>query len=125
MITRQKIRTVQEKIQRAIAEIEKEEQVKISFGTRSFNNAEYSTKMTVKTVAKDKSTMKAVGSVNKVMSQSYGFDENIIGKQFTNGNGTHTIIEFKTRNRKYPIITECSNGGRYKLSVGQVKMYLR
>ena len=124
MITRQKIQTVQEKIKMAIAQIEKEENVKISFGTRSFNDAEYTTKMTVRTVAKDQSTMKAVGSVNKLQSQMLGFQDNIIGKTFTNGNGIHTIVEFKTRNRKYPIITQCTNGISYKLSTEQVKKYL-
>lgn len=121
MITREKIRTVQDKIKMAIAQIEREEEVSISFGSRSFNNSMYSTKMTVKTIAKDESTMVAVGNVNSRMSQSYGFEGNIIGKTFVSNGSTHTITEFKTRNRKYPIITQSSNGGSYKHTVEQIK----
>ena len=123
MITSTKINTVQEKIKLAITQIEKEEQVKINFGTCSYTNKDYTTRMKVTTLAKDQATMSAVGNVNTMMSKRYGFQENIIGKTFTNKRGTHTITEFKTSNRKYPIITTCSNGKSYKMSPTQVKMY--
>ncbi len=123
MITKRKITTVQDKIKRALAQIEQEEKVKISFGTRSYNDSEYSTKMVVKTIAKDVKTVKAVDGVQTQMSMNYGFSENIIGKTFRTMNGTHTIKEFKTRNRKYPIITTCSNGGSYKFAPSQIKSY--
>ena len=115
MTTSTKINTVQEKIKLAIAQIEKEEQVKINFGTCSYTNKDYTTRMKVTTLAKDEATMSAVGNVNTMMSKRYGFQENIIGKSFTNQRGTHTIVEFKTSNRKYPIITECTDGKRYKM----------
>jgi hypothetical protein len=123
MITSSKINSVQEKIKLAISQIEKEEQVKINFGTCSYNNKEYTTRMKVTTLAKDEVTMVAVGSVNGRISQRYGFQENIIGKSFTNKRGTHTIVEFKTTNRNYPIITNCTDGKSYKMSPSQVKMY--
>jgi hypothetical protein len=123
MITRTKIRTIQDKIQRAIAEIEKEEDVEISFGSRRFDSSMYSTKMTVKTTAQDESTVIAVDSVNTRMSQSYGFSENIIGKTFTINGNRHIITEFKTRNRKYPIITQ-SNGRGYKHTTSQIKTHI-
>ena len=125
MITASKINTVQEKIKMAIAQIEKEEQVKINFGTCSYTNKDYTTRMKVTTLAKDKATMSAVGNVNTMVSKRYGFQENIIGKSFTNKTGTHTVVEFKTSNRKYPVITECSNGKRYKMSPSQLKMYFK
>lgn len=123
MITASKINTVQEKIKLAIAQIEKDEQVKISFGTCSYNNKDYTTRMKVTTLANDEATMSAVGNVNTMVSKRYGFQENIIGKTFTNKRGTHTIVEFKTSNRKYPIITECTDGKRYKMNPTQIKMY--
>lgn len=123
MITSSKINSVQEKIKLAIAKIEKEEQVKINFGTCSYNNKEYTTRMKVTTLAKDEVTMSAVGNVNTMVSKRYGFQENIIGKSFTNKRGTHTIVEFKTSNRNYPIITECTDGKRYKMAPSQVRMY--
>ena len=39
MITKQKINIVQERIKEAIAQIEREEDVTISFGSRSYNNS--------------------------------------------------------------------------------------
>ena len=80
MITASKINTVQEKIKMAIAQIEKEEQVKINFGTCSYTNKDYTTRMKVTTLAKDKATMSAVGNVNTMVSKRYGFQENIIGR---------------------------------------------
>jgi hypothetical protein len=126
MINRDKVRGVQDRIKAAIRLIEQEEQVKISFGTCSFDNSQYGVKMTVKTTAQDESTVKAVDSVNTRMSRSYGFSENVIGKTFV-GNKTgdiHTITEFKTRNRKYPIISTC-NGRGYKHTPTQITNYLR
>ena len=124
MITKQKITTVQDKIKLAIAQIEQEEQVKISFGTRSYDNSMYSTKMTVTTTSQDTNTVQAVSGVNTRMSQSYGFSENIIGKTFVSNGKTHTISAFKTRNRKYPIISQADNGGSYKHTTEQIKRYI-
>ena len=128
MITRQKIQTIQDKIKRAIEQIEQEEQVSISFGTRSYDNAKYTTKMTVKTTAEDENTVVAVTNVDTRMSRSYGFSENIIGKTFIGGRTgqVHTIIEFKTRNRKYPIISTCGvTGQSFKHTVSQIENHLR
>ncbi len=124
MITKQKITTVQEKIKQAIAQIEQEEQVSIKFGNRSYNNSMYSTKMTVTTTAQDNNTVQAVDSVNTRMSQSYGFSENIIGKTFVSNGKTHTITEFKTRNRKYPVITNVAGGSSYKHTLETIKRYV-
>ena len=52
MITREKILQIQNKIKEAIAQIEKDENVKIDFGTLSFNPQKYSTSMTVSTLEK-------------------------------------------------------------------------
>ena len=80
--------------------------------------------MTVKTTAQDESTVVAVDSVNTSMSQSYGFVGNIIGKTFVSNGKTHTITEFKTRNRKYPIITKADNGRGYKHTTSQIKTHI-
>ncbi len=125
MITSNKINRIQDKIKSLIKKIEKEEEVKISFGTCRYNNSEYKTTMKVNTTAKDKSTVKAVGNVNTNLSKSYGFDSNIIGKSWMNRGIKHTIVEFKTRNRKYPVISENILGKRYKHTIGQVKLHLK
>ena len=52
MINESKINQVQNKIKAAIAQIEREENVKIYFGSVSYTKAFYGTKMTVKTLEK-------------------------------------------------------------------------
>jgi len=122
MIDSNKINTVQRKIKEAIAQIEKDEEVKISFGTSRYTKADYKTTMTVKTTATDEKTVKAVDSVDELMSKRYGFSENIVGKSFTVNSGTYKVTGFKTRNRKYPIIAINADGKSYKFVPSQVKI---
>ena len=111
MITSTKINSVQAKIKAAIAQIAREENVDITFGSCRYDSAKYNTTMTVKT---------KVITVNDNTSKMLGFDGNVIGR-FTIVNGkTFTITDIKTRNRTYPIIAEFE-GRSYKLSVPQVK----
>jgi hypothetical protein len=118
MINETKIRSVQEKIKRAIAQIEKEENVKIDFGSISYNAAFYGSKMTVKTLEKTDTVSKTYETICKRM----GFTQNIIGMQFTGTNGVYEITEIKTRNRTYPVIAKSlSSGKSYKYSVNQIK----
>jgi hypothetical protein len=121
MIDRTKVRRIQEKIQNAIAQIEKEENVSIEFGTRTFSETQYTTKMTVKSTATDTKTIKAVESENELLSKSYGFNKNIIGEKFTIQGKSLEVKSFKTRNRKYPIIAETIDGRSFKLSPAQIK----
>jgi restriction endonuclease S subunit len=116
MITSAKINSVQAKIKAAIAQIAREENVDISFGSCRYDSAKYNTTMTVKT----KVITERVITVNDNTSKMLGFDGNVIGR-FTVVNGkTFTITDIKTRNRTYPIIAEFE-GKSYKLSVAQVK----
>jgi uncharacterized Zn finger protein len=116
MITTAKINSVQAKIKAAIAQIAREENVDISFGSCRYDSAKYNTTMTVKT----KVITERVITVNENTSKMLGFDGNVIGK-VTRVNGKNFMItDIKTRNRTYPIIAEC-DGKSYKLSVAQVK----
>lgn len=119
MITSTKINSVQAKIKAAIAQIAREENVDITFGSCRYDSTKYNTTMTVKT----KVITERVISVNDNISKMLGFDSNIIGKTFTTRNGTFVVTDIKTRNRTYPIIAECG-GKSYKLSVDQVKRNL-
>ena len=49
MITPEKINSVQARIKAAIAQIEREENVKISFGSCRYDSSKYSSTMSVKT----------------------------------------------------------------------------
>jgi uncharacterized Zn finger protein len=116
MITSTKINSVQAKIKAAIAQIAREENVDISFGSCRYDSAKYNTTMTVKT----KVITDSVVSVNDRTSKMLGFDSNVIGRVMTVNGKTFTITDIKTRNRTYPIIAEFE-GKSYKLSVPQVK----
>ena len=118
MITDTKINSIQDKIKKALAQIEKEENVKIDFGSITYTKAFYSCKMTIKTLEKTE----AVGDVYKSICKRLGFTQNIIGMKFNGTNGIYEIIDIKTTNRTYPIIAKSiSNGKTYKYSVNNIK----
>jgi hypothetical protein len=118
MINETKIKKIQDKIKAAILQIEAEENVKIDFGTISYNKAFYTSKMTVKTLEKTE----AVGDVYKAICRRLGFTQNIIGMRFNGTNGVYEIIDIKTKNRTYPIIAKSLTGAKtYKYSVDQIK----
>ena len=121
MITRDKVISIQEKIKRAIAEIEKSENVKIDFGSLSFNPQKYSTSMTVSTLEKSE----RVESVLERTCRSIGFTQNVIGMTFDFRGDKYEITDIKTKNRKYPVIaTETRTKKSYKFSVDTVKKLL-
>jgi hypothetical protein len=118
MIDENKIKKIQDKIKLAILQIEREENVKIDFGTISYNKAFYTSKMTVKTLEKNE----VVGDVYKAICRRLGFTQNIIGMRFNGTNGIYEIVDIKTKNRTYPIIAKSLTGAKmYKYSVNQIK----
>ena len=121
MITRDKVISIQEKIKKAIAEIEKSENVKIDFGTISFNPQKYSTSMTVTTLEKSE----RVESVLERTCRSIGFTQNVIGMTFDFRGDKYEITDIKTKNRKYPVIaTEMRTKKGYKFGVETIKKVL-
>jgi hypothetical protein len=121
MITREKILQVQNKIKEAIAQIEKDENVKIDFGTLSFNPQKYSTSMTVSTLEKSE----RVESVLEKTCRSIGFTQNVISMSFDFRGDKYEITDIKTKNRKYPVIAlETRTKRSYKFSVDTIKRLL-
>jgi hypothetical protein len=118
MIDEAKIKKIQDRIKAAILKIEAEENVKIDFGTISYNKAFYTSKMSVKTLEKTE----AIGDVYKAICRRLGFTQNIIGMRFHGTNGIYEIVDIKTKNRTYPIIAKQVSGIKtYKYSVDQIK----
>ena len=117
MINETKINTVQSKIKAAIAQIEKEENVKISFGNIRYNSAYYTSQLKVTTLEKNEK----VKGVYESICRSLGFTQDVVGMTFTQGSTQYEIIEIKTRNRKYPVIAKTKSGKQYKFSVPMVK----
>jgi hypothetical protein len=121
MITKEKILQVQNKIKEAIAQIEKDENVKIDFGTLSFNPQKYSTSMTVSTLEKSE----RVESVLEKTCRSIGFTQNVISMSFDFRGDKYEITDIKTKNRKYPVIAlETRTKRSYKFSVDTIKKLL-
>jgi hypothetical protein len=116
MITEAKIKRVQEKIKAALALIEKEENLSIQFGSIKYNSAFYST--TIKVLTNEKS--EKVHSIYEAICKQLGFTQNIIGMKFMGNGGEMTIIDIKTKNRKYPVIAQ-GKTGTFKYSVEHVK----
>lgn len=116
MITDSKIKIVQDKIRKAIAAIEKEEKVTISFGGCRYNSAYYTTSMKVSTTEKTEQ----VADIYNSMCKRLGFTQNIIGLKFSTPTGEYEIVDIKTKNRKYPIIAK--HGLKmYKYTVEDIK----
>lgn len=117
MINERKIDTVQAKIKAAIAQIEKEENVKISFGNIRYNSAYYTSQLKVSTLEKNEK----VKGVYESICRSLGFTQDVVGMTFTKGSTQYEIIDIKTRNRKYPVIAKTKSGKQYKFAVSTVK----
>lgn len=120
MITDKRISSIQEKIKKAIAQIEIDEKVKISFGRCTYNQAFYKTGMQVTTTEKTE----VVKDVYASICRQLGFTQNIIGMQFEGTSGVYEIIDIKPRNRKYPVIARVSIGGltkQFKYTVADIK----
>lgn len=121
MIDANKINRVQSKITAALAQIEKDENIKISFGSCSYNAAYYKSGMTVTSLENSEK----VDNVFLKISQRLGFTQNIIGMTFTGTTcGEVTITDIKLKNFKYPIIGTTKGGKSYKFTTDQVKRYL-
>jgi hypothetical protein len=116
MITEDKIKRVQQRIKDAITQIEQQEGVSIQFSTIRYNSAYYSTTMKVNTTEKNEK----VNSVYEKICRQLGFSQNVVGMTFTGTNGEMTIIDIKTKNRKYPVIAQ-GKTGTFKYTVEQIK----
>jgi len=121
MINPTKIERIQNKIKLALEQIEKDENIKISFGNCSYNAAYYKSGMTVTSL----DTSEKVDNVFLSLSKRLGFTQNIIGMTFTgNTCGEVTITDIKLKNFKYPVIGTTKDGKSFKFTIEQVKRYL-
>ena len=111
-----KIDRLELKIKAAVAEIEKEEKVKIEFKGGRYDSVSYTPKIVITEIADTKEVRNLHTRKNLNLSLSKGFVGNIIGLTYDG----MTIKEIKTRSPKYPIIYE-KGGKSYKASVSFMK----
>lgn len=118
MINEAKIKKIQAKLRKAVAQIEKDENIKIEFGGARYNSAYYTCPIKVITLEKNEK----VDSVFETLCKSFGFTQNIIGMKFNGLNGVYEITDINTRARKYHVIAKSlSTGKSYKYTVAQIK----
>jgi len=69
--------------------------------------------------------LKRLEDRNILISKRYGFTQNIIGMEFESKGLKYKVVDFKTNNRKYPVIaTQLPSGLSYKFSAQSVKKCL-
>jgi hypothetical protein len=125
MINSDRINDIQRKIKLAILQIEKEENIKISFGACRYSSDSYRTTMTINTIGKGVENEPGVTDTkNLSMCKRLGFTQNVIGMDFSGKNGIYKITEIKLANRKYPVIATNSEGKLYKFTTESIKSYL-
>jgi hypothetical protein len=118
MMTKERMRQIQNKIKLFLKKIERDENVTIDFGPSKQRYFEYSNRMTVK------STLTPIqkSSEDDKLSKQLGFTQNIIGEEFKSRTGKiYSIVEIRPRNRKYPIIGKSRTGRLYKFPTSHVK----
>lgn len=119
-MNRDKVKSVHDKINRALRQIEIEEGVSIKFSTCRYDNTKYTSRMEVHS-----NDLRITESKFLTLSRKIGFSENIVGKSFSDNKGnTYTINDIKDRSPKYPVIASCSDGRSYKFTTADIKRRL-
>lgn len=117
---RQRVVKICNKIKQALDEISKSEGVKISMGSISFSQTNFTTKITGSEV-----NGPDVDKANLAISKRYGFTQNVVGMKFDTKFGKFVIDGFKPTNRKYPVLaTRIEDGKQYKFSPKSILNYL-
>jgi hypothetical protein len=119
-MNRDKAVKLTDKIKQALQGIEELENFSISYNG-TFSSGQMKLNMTITEKNSEK-----MESMNFELSKKYGFTQNIIGMEFVSPlSGLFKITEFKTRNRKYPILgIRVIDGKQYKFTPKQVLSYI-
>ncbi len=111
----EKLQSILDKLKKCFDEIEKSDNVKIEFGNISHTPSIFT--LSIKGI--DLSKTDDINRRNLEMSKHLGFTQNIIGFEFRSikDNSLFKIVEFKPRNRTYPIIAmNMSNNKMFKFA---------
>ena len=121
MITRDKVKSIREKLMKAFESIGEEENVTIIFGSNiKFTDAEINTNIKVRT----NQLTEVSDDNNSNMCKQVGFECNVIGMEFKDNGYTYKIVDIRKRNRKYPVIVKRSDDKLYKYSVSSATKLL-
>ncbi len=91
----------------------------------SFTDTSVTFKVEVSLISEDGVVQDRVASDFARYAQQYGLKADDLNAEIILHDGKKgKIVGLKTRNRKYPVIAEASDGRRYKLSADQARRYL-
>lgn len=105
----------------AVAELEKQYDIKIGIGRISYDNKGFSTKMNVVKVADGNSEKSMDQAMYETHCKEFGLTLNDYGKRVDVGDGyVGRIVSIIPRSYKYPIIVETLGGKQFKTSARSV-----
>jgi hypothetical protein len=118
---RKKVKQIREALNDVdFSEIEKIFGVKVKFNGASFSSSNVVFKVELSEVTDGEVQTPEVVAF-KTNAAFYGLSPEDLGAEFKHGRKKYKIVGLKTRNRKFPIIAEDSNGNRYKMPADLVK----
>lgn len=118
---KQNLKALRPLLESALADIEEQIGVKIELGSFRFNDAQFTTRMTVKSPGRAKDSAE---QEFKLMANCYGLKPEWFGKSFKKGSKVFTIIALDMKKRKYPVICSCADGKQYKLPAEDVALVM-
>jgi len=118
---RQTIRTINAEVQEALAKIGERHGLQIDLAGTTFSPTNFTTKFTCAVVSSDGVAQTREASDYDIYAPIHGVTLKV-GDSFTHHGETYTIIGWKPRSQKFPILA--TRGGRtYKLAIPFVKMH--
>ena len=118
MITTQLIRIINADVQKALEAVAQKHGVKISLGSTSYSEAEYTTKLKVQSPQADK----IKGEESKQYAHLLGLPEDVIGRKFNLQGGEYEVTRLDLAKPKNPVIIKKAGTDKtYKISVETLK----
>lgn len=120
-ITRMELKRFRNNFKVAVKDLEKDFGVTIDLGSIKFSNSEFSGKLNVLNVGENKENLDSEQLKFEAYCSQFGFKKSDYKCKVSLSRSSYTLIGFKPSNRKYPCIVEGPQGGKYKVTVNQVK----
>jgi hypothetical protein len=123
MFTKSEMTAFRTDFAQAVKDLEKKYNAKIELHNISYNETEFHTKLTV--TRTDENGQKKVDTSHfKMLSELYGLKANL-GDSYKAKGITFTIYDLDPKKSKYPVLTQGSDGKRYKAPIDYVNMMVQ
>jgi len=111
MFDKTQLRKFREDFDRTLVEFSKKHGITLSIGNISYSGSEFHTKLTGYATANGENPEQIEF---EKCCPLYGLSKDDYGKKFSTFNGEYSLVGFKPKSRKYPVIGKSANGARYK-----------